>query len=593
MTTNQYRGIVAGQIVAMFILGLLSLSIILGAVPSCRSKRHLNDAIRHYHTGTEASLRRANESLEHALGVDPDMPGALALRGRIALEQGDQPVARASYEHLQQLPPSAEVSPGLADDGLGSVKLLQAISDPGQRNIYLAEAYELFQKAIETARDDDSHVSAGICSLHQGNLVQAARHLSEVRANLRLSYDSLTPYYAALGVLFATAADRPARHDVARAYDDTDSELATLEGMLARSIVELEKAVALAENQLIARDLIVIEALVKANALVSAEYDRDRAGPYRTDIIRTLGNYGPIMDRHHRRFLHLALAVAWAQAGHGRNTHQAVRSALNEVEPDEVLPADEELFIGSLQFRASELMKGTPRDRETAERLRERARERLQSAVDERPDRPPLDAELQFWAYAQLAVLWHEDDPARALEYATAGEQIIRDQNQIASMADRASFFRNLGVLQFLNHDREAARTSIARALALDDRAEDLEAFDRGMRIKRVVVEDIRAVPPQRLIEQQAPPTITVVSVRIRRELGVRVDKSDFLIYIGDELAVGMRWGRDGRLYARARYPIPPDEEYEVRVVQQVDGEELELARQSIMLTYEHEIIEE
>ncbi len=592
MTTNQYRGIVAGQIVAMFILGLLSLSIILGAAPSCRSKRHLNDAIRHYHTGTEASLRRANESLEYALGVDPDMPGALALRGRIAIEQGDQPVARASYEHLQQLP-SNEVMPGLADDGLGNVKLLQAIGDPGQRNTYLAEAYERFQEAIEVAPDDDSHVSAGICSLHQGNLVQAARHLREVRANLRLSYDSLTPYYAALGVLFATAADQPVRHEVARAYDDTDSELATLEGMLARSIVELEKAVALAENQLKAPELNVIEALVKANALVSAEYDRERAGPYRTDIIRALRSYGPTFARHQRRFLHLALAVAWVHAGHGRNAHQAVRSALNEVGPDEVLPAEEEFFVGSLQFRASELIKDAPREGDVAKQLRDRAREHLQSALDESPDRPPLDTELRFWAYAQLAVLWRDDDPARALEYATAGEEIIRDQSRLAAREERAKFFRNIGILQFLNQEREAARTSIARALALGDDAEDLEAFDRGMRIRRVVLEDIRAVPPQQLIEQQAPPTIPVVSVRIRHEQGVRVDKSDFLIYIGDELAVGMRWGRDGRLYARARFPVPPDEEYEVRVVQRVDGEELELARESIMLTYEHEIIEE
>ncbi|MFO7899194.1 MAG: tetratricopeptide repeat protein [Planctomycetota bacterium] len=591
MTTNQYRWLVAGQILGMCLLGLLSLATILGAVPSCRSKGHLSDAIGHYRTGTEASLRKANESLEQALGVDPDMPGALALRGRIAIEQGNHAVARQAYVRLQELPPSAGVSASRPLDGLGCVKLLEALNQPSNREQYLDDAYELFEQAIEEdPENDDGHVNAAVCSLHQGQLVPAAEHLRHVRVEPNLAHDTLIPYSAALGVLLATAAHSPAEAAVAAAYDETDDELATTRGMRARSVAELEKATALAGKKFTAPDLHILEALVKAGMLVSADYDRSAAGPYRNQISRTLTKYGTAMTRGQRRLLHLALAVSWARAGHSRNAHHEVSRALDERKQGELLSAEQEFYVGSVLLQAAESKKPTRRGRREAKQLRALAGRHLDAALRATPGRTPIRTELRFWALAQLAAIRHGKDPARALELAREAEQILSDQRLVTGTENKSRFFRNLGILQFLNLEREAARETLAKSLALDEKQKALDTFRKGIRVRRVVVDQIRAVPPETLIEREAPPTIPIISARVRKEPTARVSKADFQVYIGGELAALTRWSKDGRLYARARYPVAPEKAYEVRIVRRTGTEEIELARKEIVLTYEREV---
>ena len=600
MTTVQYRWAVGGQIAALCVLGLVSLSIILGAVPSCRSKGHLEDAIEHYSLGTESELREANEALELAQGVDAAMPGALALRGRIAVEEGNLAVAADSYETSIRVLPPTERGPAL--NGLGCVKLLEVMRGDQNREQLLEEARQKFDEAIqEDQKRGDAQINAAICALHINDLEQAAAHLRHARTEPQVSYDSVISYYSALAsVLWRAAAAGPGTaRAVAETLADRDEELADRERMFTRAETEFQKAASLAYGRPVESRLGLSTALVQAELLAVAEpavsvalERRDRRGRllkrktaplrpgvptlslekasrYWDAVSKALSDHKEFFARRPRSRQVLCLILGISRARFGRLDVAAawVRRAIPKKKKDQkkrepVSPVIR-FHVGAALFHVAHLQKKAGKTQKEVARQLEEAAVHLEEALEATRGLTPC---LRFVASVQLAVAkWNADDCPGALDYMKDAQKTLA-QSKSARRGirdkDKARFYRNLGIMQYRDRKRPDAAEQVPAAvenrrvmeavenltesLRLDGTQEDLRRFrDRIKTLPEIT--DVRIAKAEKV-----PPSVPLITAAVQNKGPVRFGREDIRVRIqGKE--VTFFCGPDGRIYALPR----------------------------------------
>jgi len=541
MTTGQYRALVFGQIATVCVLGVIAALIILTSVPEHRSRSYLERAIASYSEGTAAGTRAANEALDAALAVNPGMVGALALRGRIGIEQRNPTTAHDAYKKLEQVLSSRGLGTARAQNGLGCALLLEAVLRKGGRAKYVQEAYEKFQSAIrQDPSNGDAHVNAAICCLHLGKLVAAAGHLEDARSTRDLAYESLVAYYSAVGSMLAfTASEGEAvAREVADKFSDPDRGLRRTGQMLFRAATEFDKAFELAQGEWTAAELQVNAAMVKARLLAWAPLGRQQANDFRDAVSDALKAHKDLFSLRQRQVLALVVANSRRKSKHWRVGLERVAKAAKEGK----FSPEVSFYAGAIVLQLAQGQK-TPERRASVER---RAKGYFLAALKE----PGLSDHMRFRALAGLAfVLWRANDPSGALERMGEAAGLLAKLEAAPgdlTTRERTRFRWNLAVMQYRTGEVAAAAETLGRLLAVDSGQKPMAALLEQL-TRKPEIKDIKTMSTDKL-----PPNMPIITAAVTSAGPVAVRKADIAVEI-DGKAVTFTVGPGSRVYALPR----------------------------------------
>ena len=538
MTTGHYRALVIGQIVTVCLLGVAAALIILDSVPEHRSRNHLEEAIESYSEGTAAGTRAANEALDAALAVDPQMRGALALRGRIGIEQRNPTTAHDAYKKLEQVLSSGGRGTARAQNGLGCALLLEAVLRKGGRAKYVQDAYEKFQSAIQQdPSNGDAHVNAAICCLHLGKLAEAAGHLEDARATRDLTYESLVAYYSAVGSMLTLAASEgeAVAGEVADKFGDPDPRLRRTGRMLFRAATEFDKAFELAQGEWTAAELQVNAAMVKARLLAWAPLGKYQANDYRDAVSDALKAHKDLFSRQQRQLLALVLANSRRKSGHWAVGLERVARAAKEGK----FSPEVSFYAGGIVLQLAQGQK-TPERRANVER---RAKGYFLAALKE----PGLSDHMRLRALAGLAFgLWHAKNSSEALGHMGEAAGVLAELEArpgVLTTAERTRFRWNLAVMQYQNGEVPAAAATLGKLVAIDSSQKPAATFLSKLN-RKPEIKDIKTMSTEKL-----PPNMPIVTATVTSAGPVPVRKVDIAVEI-DGKAVTFMVGPESRIYA-------------------------------------------
>ena len=542
MTTNEYRWIVAGQISAISLLGLISIIVIFAAVPKYSSRAHLREAIDRYEIGTDSSMREAEQALDQTLARDLDMIPALALRGRIALEKGNLDIARDAYRKLARACAAKGLSGASALNGLGGVMLVEAQNAGTGRGERLAEAYQTFLKAVSMdPRDGDSYVNAAICKLHMGDPVEAAKHLATARGTRSLSYDSLVVYHTAVGSMLTAASAEGGRTAtlVAKEFNDPNPELWKTGRMLFRAAAEFQTAGELVPPGRSWDELRVRKALVEAKLLAWAPLGREQAGEYRNDLFSVLAKQKHLLSVEQKQVLYVVLAISSRRAGYIQQAAKVVGKNGRTGR----LSQEISLHMGvALCHLAESARRGSERAR-----LRADAANFLLSALAG----PGLAARSRLRALSDLAVIrWYGKDFSGALKHTNEAGEILAELEKSGAAPggfEKSSLYRNMGVVQYENGEMGPSVTAFEKSIRTDPQQKDVGRFLAKMR-HEPIIDDIRT-----MTVEQLPPSMPIVTAKVMAGGAVAVRKEDISVEIDGESVAFITSGPGSRIYVLPR----------------------------------------
>lgn len=540
MTTAQYRCIVFGQIAAICVLGLIAIFVLLGARPEFSSRVHLSEAIAHFESASERGPDQAEAALDDALAYNSRMAPALALRGLIALQKGEAGRARDAYVNLQQALAEAGKPETPALNGIGCAVLLEARTSGSKRQAQLKDAYDMFLSATKLAPENgDAHVNAAICSLHLGNLTRAASHLADARDTRNLAYESLVAYYSALGSLCSRAArDRSAAAAVAAKFKDPDPGLKKTGRMLVRSIAEFDKAIALVEGGPHMGDLWMNGAMARARLLALAPITEKTAASYRHLITEAVARRKKHFPVDQRQLALVVVAVSHSKRGDAALASGLLQRAVREGKCSGKIS----FYIGAALFHIAQSVNSGPQRL----KLERKGGDHYLAALAD----PALPHPMRFRALADLGVgQWRAKDHSGAIKHmAGAGDSLAKLEGTAGSPSkrERATFYRNLAIVQFLDGKTTAAAEAADKSLAIDPSQEDLKKLF-GQANRAATITDIATM---RAVKQ--PPSMPIVTAVIRGG-GITPPTKDEISVEVDGDPVTFTIGPGSRIYALPR----------------------------------------
>jgi tetratricopeptide (TPR) repeat protein len=555
VTTEQYRITVIAQIAGVCLLGVVTASIILGAVPEFRARGLVQDAIADYGTGEEAQIRDANDLLDRAVAMNSEVhaPLVLQLRGRLALQQQDMTVAHDAYGRLERVLQEQGRPAPMAHNGIGCVLLYQATQElPADRKT-LAEATERFEQAIQSAPTprSDAHVYAALARLHAGAPLAAAEHLKKARNTLSFSYEALTSYYSALGSLLAAAAGDQAAA-VARKLNDPDPRLGRPYTMLRRSAEEFDKAARLAITDAEIDTLRLNAAIAKGMLLVEpppgpvGEPYYQLAREWRHSVLTAVGKFKKRFTTRQRQLLRLAAAASALREGSWAAAHREVLNAIREGQPD----PDVQFHIGRMLFHVAQSRSG--KDRSSME----------QQAADRLLDALKHGKHLSGWqrfaaSYALAVAAWRANDPAQARKHMQRALATLPPPDSAAGrtpfvVQHRPKVLRNLGIIEYRTGDVPAALSHLRAAVPGLDAATRSKTRTFLQKVSaRPVIEDIGTVSANRL-----PPNMPILTARIASGSSTPLRKGAVSMTVDGRRVRRFVVGRAGRIYALPPGPL-------------------------------------
>ncbi len=541
MTTEQYRGLVIGQIAAACALGAAVAVILVCAVPQCRSRYHLAKATEHYLVGMEAGLRQAVEELDRALANEPGLPAALGLRGRIALQQGDAATARDTYKDLER----ALLEEGLSDvpalNGIGCTLLLEATRHGANDRKRIEEAYAEFASAVNRdGTNGDPHVHAAICSLYMGDVVKAASHLASARETRDLSYESAVTYYAAVASMLALASGKGDKtaSAVANEFGDPAPRLRKTGQMLFRAADELDKAIELARDAKTAARLRASAALLKAKLLAWAPLESARAIRYRQVVYQALSEQEALFTSSQRQLLRLVLGVSHHRFGEIDHALRWVRRAATTGK----LSPETNFYVGAAMLALAESKNGPANRAE----LESEAAKHLRAALA----KPGLPGRMRFRSLSDLATArWHANDPSGALEQMDeAGKILAKLEGHPGAPAgeERSTYYRNLGIMLYKTGRPDAAAGPLRKTLEIDNNQNAVRHLLARI-THEPVIRDIKII-----VTKQHPPSMPIIMVEVSSGGAVPLRKQEISVKIDGE-RVAFIVGPNNRIYALPR----------------------------------------
>ena len=573
MTTTQYRWIVFCQIAVMCVLGLTSVAVILSAVPRLRSRQNLEGAIEHYAQGTESGIRSAQQALDKVFARHPDMPEALALRGRIGVERGLLSIAYDSYARLETALAARGRSTAPALNGTGCAMLLKARRSAEPDRKLLQEGYETFRAAIEQdPMNGDPHVNTAICLLHLGQYGKAAESLAQARRTMDFTYESLVAYHSALGsMLSATATSNSQTVTlVAGKFDDVDYRLRKAVGMLFRAAEELDKASGLAQDRPIARGLKVNAALAKAKLLAWAPLGASQAADCRSAVINAVVREKETLGARQVQLLRVILAVSFDRIGQGRDSLRWAREAAAAAE----ISPEVTFYIGSAFYQIAQ----SQSDAATRNRYETDALKRLLSVLESKS----LHSWLRFAAHAQVAVcLWHSSDRSGALRELDEAAALMGKLEAAgrAPKRSRAGFYRNYAIVLYHAGRVGDAVAALQKSLSADGKQGAVRRLLAQIR-KEPVVSDVQIVAAQ-----QVPPNMPVIRARVSSGGPVAVTRDDITVLVDGARVKSFLVGPESRIYFLPEGPLAQGA-HAIQVVVRRGGKVLTTSEHRIEVKY-------
>lgn len=556
MTTNQYRTVVFSELAAIGLLGLMSIIIVITAIPKFSSRVDLAEAIEHYESSSPQRRGKLESALHEALGSDATMAPALALSGLIALRWEEKaPIALDAYQKLEQSLTSSGKSTGPALNGIGCTILLAVHQGSDDKPAKLTQAYDKFVAATRLdSGNGDAHVNAAICSLYQGRLEQAAGHLDQARKTGSLNYESLVAYHSAMGALLSRAAagGRRVAAGVAEKLGGSGAELRkagrlVVRVALARAVAEFRKAKALAGGSAEPGVLEKNSAMAQTRLLAFRRVNKDLVKGFRHSVIGAVSSRKTKFTLDQR---HLAMIVVGVS--HGKDgSFDAARDTLlraGKLEKGK-MSAKTKAYLGSAFVSVGQRAPSTRK--RTA--LEKDGLAYLQVALRD----SGLPPRMKFRARSDGAVvLWRQGKLDSAVTQMAAAEKVlqaVRGTPTTPSKREQAAFYRNLAIMQHIRGQAVAAFESAQKSLKLDPTQEAIKELLGQSKVTATILD------PRVFTGKEQPPSMPVVSVRI---LGGGVApplKKDIKVEIDGE-NVKFTVGPESRIYALPRKTLTEGE---------------------------------
>ncbi len=574
MNTTEYRWVVAGQITGVCVMGLVAAIIFLSARSDFRSREYLSEAVGQYSMGTEASAFAAQKSLDCALAIDPAMIPCIAMRGRVALRQGDVAAAKDAYGKLERILQEKFLPTAPALNGLGCTALLEDKQRPGpEHQARLKQAYDKFKEAIkQEPTNGDAHVNAAICCLHMNDLLGAASNLASARATKNLSYASVIAYYSAIASLLTAASERDqkAAFAVVREFADPNPDLWKPDQLLLRSTDEFNKALELAGNGQEAAELRVKTTLAKAITLVAASAIGAKTRQFISDINQALSKYAGIFSVEQRQRLSVAIMISNYRMGSNEESLRWARSTGAYGE----LPLELGLQVGAVMFQLAQ----TARTAAERRQIETEASNRKMAALS----KPKIRPALRFRTLCDLAIgEWKANDTATAVKHMNDAASLLDKMEsaprEAASLtkAEKSRFYRNLAVMLYTTGaGANAAASRLRQSIELDASQNTVRQFLAKLS-GGPVIEDIRTMAADKL-----PQSMPIITAKVTGNGPVLVRKEDISVEIDAE-RVGFICGPDNRIYA-----LPPkalaEGTHRIAVTVAAPGEDKPISEQKV-----------
>ncbi len=550
MTTSAYRMTVIGQLVAIGALGVVSVVIVLAALPEFHSRRNLSAAIQHYEEGASgaadatAPLKRAQESLEEARAHVPDMVPVLSLYGLVALRLEQPAIASDAYKKLESALAAQNSSTAPAVNGIGCARLLEARLS--NENVIAATkaAFEEFKAAAaQDPEKGDAHVNAAICAIEQRELETAAWHLSKARATRSLSLESLVGYHAALGSVLSTAAAKGPKTAaaVARQFRDPDRRLKETGRMLVRATEEYDKAMALLSDRKSLDELGANVAIARTRLLAHGRVGEESRGRYCHLIVEAIGKHKKHFPLEQRQTALLVLGMSWHRAGETEFGLGQLRRAakLGPLSP-------------RLQYHSGAIMLDIARAAKAAKRRAQLETDGVGLLLRALRS-PKLSKRMRFRALSGIGVIhWRQKNTTGAMKHMNEARALlakIEKTRESPSKREQARFYHNLGLVLYAQGDTAGGAEMMKKALALNPKLKDLTG-DFALAAPRAVVEDIRAV-----LAAQHSPSMPVVTAVVYA-LGPAAPKKEEIQMLIDGASAPFTIGPKSRIFALPRKPL-------------------------------------